>query len=147
MRDEKVHPMKQILDNIWNAGHTPKLLIDATHDDVVFPDYVKDRWGNKMPIDLDAQNPLNIVFDEVGIHADLAFDGHVARCTMPWKRIYAVIDRDTGKGLFISEHAPSEQTTGIPIASVGGKAALIPSTKDEPVVERKGLRLVKGGKA
>lgn len=130
-----MHPLKKVLDAIWNAGHTPKVVVDATHDDVVMPDYIKDRWGNQMPIDLDAKNPLNIDFDEEGVHADLAFNGHVARCTLPWRRIYIVIDRETGQGIRLHDHAPVANDSP---AAVAG---------DSPPARGFVPRVIKGGKS
>jgi hypothetical protein len=102
-----MHPIKKLLDNIWNEGHTPLLLLDSRHEDVVMPAYIKVQFGERLPIKLKAADPLNIAFDETGIHADLAFQGHVMRCTMPWKRIYVVADDDTRVGVTITAHAPA----------------------------------------
>lgn len=130
------HPLKKLLDTIWNAGHTPKLLIDATHEDVDYPAHIKTQWGAKLPIDLNAAMPMNIEFTEQGIHADFYFQGARARCFTPWQRIYAVIDRETGQGAFFPMLAPKD---ALPAQAEPATAAA-----DEPAP--RGLRLIKGGK-
>ena len=90
------HPLKKILDGIWNAGHTPRVILDATHSDVIVPIHLKKNTS--LVFDLKAADPLNIEFDSRAWYADLAFQGTVMRCTVPWRRISAIIDRDTRIG-------------------------------------------------
>ena len=94
----KYHPIQIALDAIWNIGHTPKIVVDATQADVVVPEHIREKWGVHLPIDLNASYPLNLDYSENGIQVDLAFSGNVCRCTFPWVMIYLVIDRDTGSG-------------------------------------------------
>lgn len=101
------HPIKTLLDTIWNQGHTPMVIVDSRHEDVVVPEHIRKQYCEKLLLTLKAADPLNIVFDEVGIHADLAFQGLVQRCTLPWTRIYVVLDTDTDRGIQIGAHTPS----------------------------------------
>ena len=101
------HPIQKILDRIWNEGHTPMILVDSRPEDVVLPAHIKDRYKESLALMLGAKDPLNIEFDETGIHADLAFNFHVARCTIPWKRNYQVMDTTTGAGVKLTLHEPS----------------------------------------
>lgn len=140
-------PMKQLLDKIWNDGHTPQLILDATHADVIFPEHVKAHWGNMMPIDLEARFPLNIVFDDAGIHADLAFRGIQHRCTMPWTRIYAVIDRETREGMMFAVDTPPEWLTAFWNGTTKVKDGTLPADKPVTPSGRPQLRSIKGGKA
>lgn len=137
-----MHPMKKVLDTIWNAGHTPKLLVDATYDDVEIPDYVKKRWGARLPLDLNASYPLNVDFTEQDIQVDLAFNGHVARCIVPWKRIYAIIDCESGQGITVPSHAPKVTNAAV----VEGAVAAPEEAAPQP---HRGFvpRVIKGGKS
>lgn len=130
--------IKSLLDTIWNAGHTPKIIVDATHKDVILPEHVRQKWGDHLPLDLDANYPLNISFDEVGIHMDLAFNHTVTRCTVPWRRLYMVVDRNTGKGAVIDAHRP------------GKPSIVVDATAEEPPKSSPNTgwspRVIKGGK-
>ena len=95
------HPLQKFLDQIWNEGHTPQIIVDSTSASVVVPEHFRDRWKDALPIDLDANYPMHIEFSELGISADLASQGHVTRCFFPWGQIRAVVDRDTGKGILV----------------------------------------------
>ena len=92
------HPIQTLLDLIWNAGHTPKLVVDSTHSDVVVPEHLKLQWKEMLPIDLCATYPLNLDCSKQGLSVDLAFSGSVCRCMFPWNRFRMVIDRETGEG-------------------------------------------------
>lgn len=100
------HPIQQAIEDIWAAGHTPRVQVDARRDDVVLPESVKTRWGSRLVLDLDAAWPLNLAYGEKGIEVDLAFQGHVTRCTLPWAAIYVVLDRVTGRGIVVESHLP-----------------------------------------
>lgn len=97
------HPLKGLLDRIWNEGHTPRLIINATHKDVLIPEWLRAQHKERLILDLQADYPMNIEFDLEKLSADLAFSGSVVRCTVPWKRIIAVFDRDTGHGVRITD--------------------------------------------
>ncbi len=100
--------IRSLLDVIWNQGHTPKIIVDTTHGDVVVPKHVAEQYGDRLPLDLDASYPMNIAFDDAGLHADLSFNHTVTRCTFPWRRIYLVVDRELGKGAIIEAHRPGK---------------------------------------
>ena len=137
-----------LLNRVWNDGHTPWVYVDATHKDVIVPEHVRTKFGDHLPIELNARYPLNIKFDNIGIHADLAFSGGVTRCTFPWVRIYLVVDKTSGRGAFIEAHRPDrfkeangvvEMDLGAPPTKAEAEAA-IPNRAWSP-------RVIKGGKA
>ncbi len=105
-RDLVHHPIQQAIDDIWKAGHTPRIQVDARRTDVVLPEQVKSRWGARLVLDLDAAWPLNLEYGPRGLEVDLAFQGFVTRCTLPWAAIYVVLDRATGRGMVVEEHVP-----------------------------------------
>ncbi|UJR86814.1 ClpXP protease specificity-enhancing factor SspB [Sandaracinus amylolyticus] len=109
-RAEIHHPIHAAIDDIWNAGHTPRIQVDARRDDVVVPEFVKTKWGARLVLDLDASWPLNLTTSAAGIEVDLAFQGQVTRCTLPWASIYVVLDRATGRGIVIESHLPKDDT-------------------------------------
>ncbi len=107
-RDAIHHPIQAAIDDIWNAGHTPRLQIDARRKDVIVPEFVKTKWGARLVLDLDASWPLNLEANQSGIQVDLAFQGTVTRCALPWESIYVVLDRSTGRGFVIEAHVPED---------------------------------------
>jgi stringent starvation protein B len=102
------HPIQAAIEDIWSLGHTPRLQIDARREDVVVPEFVKSRWGARLVLDLDATWPLNFEATKSGLGVDLAFQGIVTRCTLPWESIYVVLDRSTGRGIAIETHMPAD---------------------------------------
>jgi stringent starvation protein B len=130
------HPTYAFIEGIWSEGCTPKILVDATHKDVVVPEFVRKRYGDALPLNLAASMPLNIVADDSSISADLAFDGVVMRCVIPWNRIYVVINCDKGNGVLIKANKPSGQSEFVQL--------------DEPMDVRRTAwspRVIKGGKS
>ena len=95
--------------------------------------------GERLLIDLDASYPLDLSFSEDGIGADLSFGGYVTRCTFPWKAIYVVADRATGRGIVLDQNMPESvrrsraaPTTG-PLPT-GGDLREVFEAKDNRVV-------------
>jgi stringent starvation protein B len=103
------HPIHAAIEEIWEAGHTPRLQVDARREDVELPEHVKEKWGARLVLDLDAAWPLQFEASEAGIQVDLAFQGVVSRCVLPWRSIYVVLDRLTGRGFVIEEHLPPDE--------------------------------------
>ncbi len=107
MRDEPTHhPIQELIDAIYAAGHTPRIQLDATADGVEVPAHVRDHWGKQLVLDLDASWPLHLEYTDEGIEVDLAFQGNVSRCVLPWTAIYVVLDRATGGGHVVDAHVP-----------------------------------------
>jgi stringent starvation protein B len=113
-RHKAHHPIQVALEEIWGRGHTPRIQVDARREGVVVPEHVRTKWGARLVLDLDASWPLNIAFDSKGIEVDLAFQGHVCRCTLPWESIYVVVDRATGRGFLIESHVPRDIESHVP---------------------------------
>jgi len=107
-REPLHHPIQAAIEDIWDAGHTPRIQVDARRPDVVVPESVKSRWGARLVLDLDASWPLELETSESGLAVDLAFQGVVTRCTLPWESIYVVLDRSTGRGIVIESHMPAD---------------------------------------
>lgn len=100
------HPIQAAIEDVYAAGHTPRLQIDARRNDVEVPDSVRRSWQARLVIDLDPSYPLDLSYDAEGVAVDLAFSGVVSRCRFAWRAIYAVIDRSTGRGIVVEAHLP-----------------------------------------
>lgn len=106
MRKGIHHPIQAAVEDVYGAGHTPRLQIDARRNDVEVPESVRRTWGARLVIDLDPSYPLDLAYDVDGVSVDLAFQGVVSRCRFGWRAVYAVIDRATGRGIVIEAHLP-----------------------------------------
>ena len=101
-----VHPVQSVIESLYAAGRCPRLHVNATLSSVVVPEFIRQQWRERLIIDLDAAYPLDLVFGEKGLAADLSFGGHITRCSFPWESIYVVIDRATGRGIVLDRHVP-----------------------------------------
>ncbi|MDW8245722.1 MAG: ClpXP protease specificity-enhancing factor SspB [Sandaracinaceae bacterium] len=109
MEGDVFNPIRFFIEHLHGMGRTPRLYIDGRRSDVDIPESVRKRWGSNLIIDLDPSYPLQLVLNEKGVEADLAFQGLVWRCRFSWESIYLVVDRSTGRGIFIEAHRPPEQ--------------------------------------
>jgi stringent starvation protein B len=100
------HRVRNMVESLHAKSACPRLVVDATVEGAVCPDFLRERWQEELIIDLDPSYPLNLEFTTEGIEADLAFEGLVARCVFPYSSIYVVADRETGKGIVIEENMP-----------------------------------------
>jgi stringent starvation protein B len=142
------HPIQAAIEDIWSAGHTPRIQVDARREGVTVPEFVKDKWGPRLVLDLDASWPLNLEYGAKGIEVDLAFRGLVTRCSLPWQSIYVVLDRATGRGIVIESHAPKQDDA--PKAEAPPKPAdppkAEPSVSDEEAKKRRArFKVIDGG--
>jgi len=101
-----VHPVQSVVESLYAAGRCPRLHVNATCEGVVCPDFIREQWQERLIIDLDATYPLDLSFTNEGIGADLSFGGYVTRCSFPWKAIYVVADRATGRGIVLDQNMP-----------------------------------------
>ncbi|PRP91838.1 Stringent starvation protein B [Enhygromyxa salina] len=101
-----VHPVQSVVESLYAAGRCPRLHVNAACDGVVCPDFIREQWQERLIIDLDASYPLDLSFVDEGIDADLSFGGYVTRCSFPWKAIYVVADRATGRGIVLDQNMP-----------------------------------------
>lgn len=133
------HPLKMLLDQIWNEGHTPRVIIDATHMDVIIPDWLRAQHKDHLVLDLKAADPMNFEFLFESFSADFAFSGTVVRCTIPWKRIVAIIDRDIGTGVRI---------TNPEVLEAGAKklAGIFKEEEPKPKTPVRKFGVIQGGK-
>lgn len=103
------HPIAKAIEDVFAAGHTPRIHVDARRTDVTVPDHVRERWQARLVIDLDASWPLRLEHLPEGVAVDLAFSGLVSRCVFGWDAIYVVLDRATGRGTVIEGHLPPHE--------------------------------------
>jgi stringent starvation protein B len=101
-----VHPVQSVVESLYAAGRCPRLHVNATCEGVVVPDFIREQWQERLIIDLDSTYPLDLSFSDEGIGADLSFGGYVNRCNFPWKAIYVVADRATGRGIVLDQNMP-----------------------------------------
>lgn len=101
-----VHPVQSVVESLYAAGRCPRLHVNALSEGVICPDFIREQWQERLIIDLDSSYPLDLTFDDTGIAADLSFGGYVTRCTFPWKSIYVVADRATGRGIVLDQNMP-----------------------------------------
>lgn len=101
-----VHPVQSVIESLYSAGRCPRLHVNASHEDVVCPDFIREQWKERLIIDLDASYPLDLTFGENGLSADLSFGGYVTRCEFPWEAVYIVADRATGRGIVLDRNMP-----------------------------------------
>jgi stringent starvation protein B len=134
------HPVQSVVESLYAAGRCPRLHVNAMADGVVCPDFIREQWQERLIIDLDSSYPLDLSFDDEGIGADLSFGGYVTRCAFPWKSIYVVADRATGRGIVLDPHMPESvrktrqaQTTG-PLAADGSVDPVESNEADEAVL-------------
>ena len=129
------HPIQAAIEDVYAAGHTPRLQIDARRKDVELPDSVRRSWQARLVIDLDPSYPLDLAYDADGVSVDLAFQGMVSRCRFGWRAIYAVIDRSTGRGIVVEAHLPPPEL-GPDVAWVDKakkpRLSAVPSDPDAP---------------
>jgi stringent starvation protein B len=106
VRSKVVHPVQSVIESLYAAGRCPRLHVNAMHDGVVCPDFIREQWRERLIIDLDPSYPLDLTFAEEGLAADLSFGGYVTRCTFPYGAVYAVADRSTGRGIVLDQNMP-----------------------------------------
>lgn len=99
-------PIQTAIESLQAKGLCPRLHVDVTHEDAVLPDFVRDKWKERLVIDLDPSYPLDLAFTKVGVEAALSFGGYVTRCTFPWAAIFVVADRGTGRGQVFADNIP-----------------------------------------
>lgn len=154
------HPIAKAIDDVFAAGHTPRIQVDARRKDVTVPDHVRERWQARLVIDLDPSWPLGLEHGPEGLDVTLAFQGHQARCHFGWAAIYVVLDRATGRGMVVESQLPPHEldetllfTPGAPearevhsrptLVPVQGKAAPAPSGQTEKTEPEKPRRRAK----
>lgn len=146
--------MKAALDQIWNGGHTPRIHLDSTREGVDVPKSIKDKFLTRLMLDLRADYPMNIVFDDDAIRADLAFSHNTYRCVLPWSAIYIIEALGSGQGIVIAEHLPDSLGGGQLLAHMQTAAPQPPVELPKftandlvPQVKRHPFKVLKGGKS
>ena len=74
------HPVQQTIESLHAEGACPRLHVNLLAEGAVCPDFVVERWGEELVIDLDPSYPLELEFTELGVEANLSFGGYVTRC-------------------------------------------------------------------
>lgn len=93
------HNVQVLLDAIWNLGHTPAIFVSLrTGPDLLtgVPEFVLQRYVDLIALELSAEYPLDLEYEPEAMSVTLAFQGVVSRVRIPWSRITAVIDRESG---------------------------------------------------
>ena len=157
------HPLARAIEQHYSSGVTPRLVIDARRIDVIVPDYVRRKWGSELVIDLDPSYPLDLAYDEAGVHASLAFSGVVTRCTFAYAAIHRVLDRASGRGILIPAHEPkvelppellhidakaarpTPQLVALPMVATRSETASASASDDEAKARRAKFRVIDGG--
>jgi stringent starvation protein B len=125
VRSKVVHPVQSVIESLYAAGRCPRLHVNAMHDGVVCPDFIREQWRERLIIDLDPSYPLDLTFADDGLAADLSFGGYVTRCTFPYGAVYAVADRSTGRGIVLDQNMPES----VKRSRYGRAAAPAPNAK------------------
>ena len=81
------HLVSELISALHGNGKCPRLVINARLDGVVLPDWVREKWGESLPIDLDPSYPLELRMDDDGLSCQLSFGGAYP-CFFPWAAIY-----------------------------------------------------------
>ena len=134
-------PIQTAIESLQAKGLCPRLHVDVTHEDAVLPDFVRDKWKERLVIDLDPSYPLDLAFTEVGVEVDLSFGGYVTRCTFPWAAIFVVADRGTGRGQVFADNIPESLRH-----EYGAPAPQAPSLNLEPTKTRDATEPKKGSR-
>lgn len=134
--------VRRLIEAIHQKGSCPRLQVDLTRDRIVCPDFVRERWGERLIIDLDPSYPLNLRFTATGVDVDLSFGGHVSRCTFPYTAIYMIVDRDAGQQVLFEENAPASvrREMGLTLTPQRGPAATSERAAGESRRRRRGAR-------
>ncbi len=103
-----VHPARKMVESLHAKGAIARLQVNMQHEQVVVPDFVRERWPEQLVIDLDPSWPLDLAYTDEAIEADLSFGGHVERCVFPLAAILMVADRETGKGIRLDANLPED---------------------------------------
>ena len=101
-----MQPIQRAIESLQARGACPRLHVDITHADAVCPDFVVEKWKERLIIDLDPSYPLELEFTAVGVEANLSFGGYVTRCVFPWLAIYIVAERGTNRGQVFEDNVP-----------------------------------------
>lgn len=103
---EGIDPALAAIREIWMQEGVPRIVVDATHEGVLVPGQVRDRWGHQLVIDLDPRYPLRLEVSYEGCAVDLSFGGEVSRCVFAWPAIYTVQNRGSGDAVVIEARVP-----------------------------------------
>lgn len=127
--------MRQFVLDLIATGQTPQVFVDARRRDVHVPDVFR-QYGGSLILDLDPSYPLKMIQFDDAFSVELACNGAVERCYIPWDAVWSVLKKGSG-GLSIGEEpappSPEDAWT---------QAVKVPMPR-----VRSHLTLVKGGKA
>ena len=138
--------MQDAIESLHAKELCPRIHVDVTHPDAVCPDFVVERWKQRLVIDLDPSYPLDLAFTEIGVEADLSFGGFVSRCVFPWAAIYVVADRATGRGQVFPDNVPASLRAdfGLPPAPPALDRELT-EVRDDAAAKKSGRRRKRRG--
>ena len=100
------------IKELHEQGQVSRLMVNSTVDGVEIPDWVREQWAEALPIGLDPSFPLELRFEDEGLHCCLSFGGPW-NCFFPWSSIYVVQERDSQIGVVIDDNLPEQFEMGI----------------------------------
>lgn len=139
-------PIAKMLDMLRQQG-VPRVCINATHNGVEIPEFVRALHGESLKIDLHPDYPLNMDLDEDALRVDLAFQGTVYRCTFPWSSIWGLHELGTTRTTVFPSQMPESI---LRLYSADPDKEPEPAPSEAPVTQvtrRPALRVIRGGKA
>lgn len=133
-----------------------RLVVNSLLEGVDVPQFIREKWGTRLILDLLPEYPLEEAYDVEAFYASLMTRGFCWRAKLKWEAIWAIIPLD-GKGFPIAfnEAIPQDvrESSVLPDIRNSGEAAsdataLPPPKFDEPPTtpSRPSLRVIKGGK-
>ena len=131
---------QQFIEALHSESRCPRMTINAQRAGVVVPDFVREEWGERLPIDLDPDYPLELKMDDDGLTCTLSFGGPF-ECYFPWPAIYAIQDRETSLGMVFEAFLPEDwsvvqgQEDGAPSADTLPTPMLAPVASEDSVGE------------
>lgn len=128
MNTEHGHGIPHLLDELWNAGRTPRLYIDGRHNDVEFFEDIKKRYDARLLIDLKANDPLNLEYTARDLRVDLTSSGRLIRAVFPWIRIYLIGPNDSNAVMQVGESPTLDN-------GPGGESCLKVPALEEPTLK------------
>lgn len=134
------------LDGIWEERHIPRVHVRLPVPGL--PENVAKVWEGSptgIYIDLDPKYPLELSYTNDGIEVSLAFKGVVARCTLPWTQILAIVKMVGGVpgGAYFP---PIDVNVNSRKEAVAAGLTKDVEAQPAPAMARPALRLIRGGK-
>lgn len=124
MLSSRPYLLRALHEWIVDSGHTPHILVDAGHDDVVVPEVV--RKGDKIVLNVAPQAVRDLVMDNEVLTCVARFSGASHGISVPMDAILAIYARESGQGMMFQ----GKETAGGEFnPAANGKRAQRPSQR------------------